>query len=415
MPNVNFYLKAPDAAGKSLVILQMKYRGLRLVYSTGENIKPAWWNKSKQRLKVTSQTTLTGDHNLNDLLTNLETELLTAYNTEKKNGIPAPDTLKKYLKAFMNKNIGKGQDKITLLSFIEKFKEERKGNKALNTIKKYGTVLTHLKEYNKKQKIDFDSINLDFFHSYVSFLKAKGLAKNTIAKDIAVLKTIMNEAVDRKLTTNTDFKHRKFSYGYEDVDSVYLNDAEITELFNHDFSQNKKLDAVRDLFVFGCNVGLRYSDYSTVKPENIITREGKKFIKIITQKTGETVIIPCSKTVLKIFEKYSDNSNSLPKTISPQKFNEYLKVVCKEAGLTEKGRLLTDPELPLYDCISSHTARRSFCTNLFLSGFPSLEIMKISGHQSEKVFMKYIKVTKQQSADRLLEHMEGGKTKLKAV
>jgi integrase len=423
MPNVNFYLKAPDTSGNSLIILQMKYRGLRLVYSTGETVyspnekvKKTVWNEKKQRVKNNKLTTADGDHNLNDLLNNLEKEISNAYNTEIKNGIPAPDTLKKYLKNFMNKNIGKQEDKTTLLSFIEKFIEESKGNKAENTVKKYGTLLTHLKEYyKKKQKIDFNSINLDFFHSYTTFLKEKKLAKNTIAKDIAVLKTIMNEAVDRNHTTNINFKHRKFSYGYEDVDSVYLSEAEIIKLFKHDFSENKKLEQVRDLFVFGCNVGLRYSDYSTVRPENIITIDNKKFIKIITQKTGETVIIPCSETVLKIFDKYKDSPNQLPRAISPQKFNEYLKVVCKEAGLTAKGRLLTDPELPLYECCSSHTARRSFCTNLYLSRFPSIEIMKISGHRSERAFMKYIKVSKQEAADRLYKHMENRANKLQAV
>jgi site-specific recombinase XerD len=416
MPNVNFYLKAADGSGNSLIILQMKYRGQRLVYSTGETVDASNWNEKKQKLRSNSQTTKDGEHSINDLLVSLESVLTKAYNNEIKSGIPSPDTLKKYLKDFMNKNIGKIENRTTLLSFIEDYMKESKGEKAENTIKKYGTLLTHLKEYyKKKQKIDFDSINLDFFRSYVTFLKAKGLAKNTIAKDIAVLKGMMSEAIDRNHTTNINFKHKKFSYSYEDVDSVYLNEAEIEKLYKHDFLGKKKLEQIRDLFVFGCNVGLRYSDYSSVKQENIITIDGNKYIKINTQKTDETVIIPCNETVLKIFDKYSGNANSLPRTISAQKFNEYLKDVCKEAGFTKKGRLITQPDVPLYDCITSHTARRSFCTNLYLSGFPSIEIMKISGHRTEKAFLKYIKVGKQEAAERLYKHMETRTNKLQAV
>jgi integrase len=101
---------------------------------------------------------------------------------------------------------------------------------------------------------------------------------------------------------------------------------------------------------------------------------------------------------LEILKKYKDNYNSLPKALSNQNFNQYIKEVCQKAGLTEKGRLLTFPKKELYECITSHTARRSFATNLYLDGYPTIEIMKITGHKTEKAFMKYIKVSKQDAA-----------------
>jgi integrase len=110
--------------------------------------------------------------------------------------------------------------------------------------------------------------------------------------------------------------------------------------------------------------------------------------------------------VLEIFKKYESSPNSLPKSDSNQKFNDYIKMACKEAGLTETGRLSTSPELPLFECISSHTARRSFATNLYLDGYPVIEIMKITGHKTEKAFMKYIRVTKLDAAKRLSQHMK---------
>jgi integrase len=72
----------------------------------------------------------------------------------------------------------------------------------------------------------------------------------------------------------------------------------------------------------------------------------------------------------------------LPKSLSNQKFNEHIKEVALKAGLTETGRLATDPNKPLYECISSHTSRRSFATNLYLVGYPTIEIQKITGPQN---------------------------------
>jgi len=78
--------------------------------------------------------------------------------------------------------------------------------------------------------------------------------------------------------------------------------------------------------------------------------------------------------------------------------------VCQLIGLTEKGRLSTNPSLELWECISSHTARRSFATNYYLQEFPIVHLMKITGHRTEKSFYKYIKISKLESAKRLSIH-----------
>lgn len=223
----------------------------------------------------------------------------------------------------------------------------------------------------------------------------------------------MDEAVDLKYTTNVEYRHKKFSYGTEDTDAVALTSEEIQKLYKHDFSSDQRLERVRDLFIFGCFSGLRYGDFSQVKPEHIVKRNGSTFIRMKTRKTDEEVIVPCNDTILEIFKKYKSNPNSLPKAISAQKFNDYLKQVCEAAGLNETGRLLTKPELKLYECVTSHTARRSAITNWYLSGFPAIDLMRISGHRTERSFMTYIKISKQQVAERLAAHVN--LKKMKAV
>ncbi|HRN56924.1 MAG TPA: phage integrase SAM-like domain-containing protein, partial [Agriterribacter sp.] len=351
------------------------------------------------------------------LLTNLRKECTTAYNSMIETGIPTPAMIREKLQAFIDKHHNAEvveQNRTTFLNLLERFTTgeiKHKGrDKSPNTIKTYNTLKGHLIAFQKKNKtiypdgLDFKNIDLDFYYRYTSFLKKKGLGVNAVSKDIQILKVIMREAIDLELTDNARFMNKKFAVNRIETDAVYLTDKEILKLYKHDLSNNTKLEHVRDLFVFGCHVGLRYSDYSTVQPENIVQIDGEYYIKLITKKTNDLVIIPCNPIVLQIFRKYGKNPNKLPKAISNQKFNDYIKEACKTAELTETGRLSTNPKAELWECISSHTARRSFATNLYLDGFPTLDLMKITGHKTERAFLKYIRIGKLDAARRLSEH-----------
>ena len=416
MSEVNYYLKEPQKDGDTPIYLKILYNGKILKYYIGQSIHKDKWNFGKQRVKNNKQTTKDGKRYLNDLLNKLAETCETAYNEALKDGIPAPETLREKLELYINQNDDTGKPKaVTLLDLVERFTNNEikfKGrDKSPNTIKTYTTTKKHLQEFIKKDKeynkgIGFEDINLDFYYKFVTFLKSKKLGQNAVSKDVSILKVFMNEAVDLGYTNNMAFKHKKFAGPRIETDAVFLTEDELTSLYQYDFSKNKKLEAVRDLFIFGCYVGLRFSDYSTIKPENIVTIDGDSFIKLRTQKTGELVIIPCNPVVMEIFEKYKNNPNRLPRTISNQKFNEYIKDACEDAGMKETGRLATEPTLELYKCISSHTARRSFCTNLYLDGFPTIDIMKVSGHRTEKAFMKYIRVSKHDTAMRMSQHIK---------
>ena len=243
------------------------------------------------------------------------------------------------------------------------------------------------------------------------------LKQNTLAKGISRIKLFMGEAVDLGYTTNLQFKHKKFSMPDVEVDACYLTENEILKFYRYDFSYCTRLEKIRDLFIFGCFVGLRYSDYSQIKQEHIIEIEGNLYIKMITKKTKAIVIIPLNHIVLEIFKKYECNSNRLPQSMSDVNFNKYIKEAAKIAGLNETGRVAWDLNKPLYELIASHTARRSFATNFYLEGVPSIDLMKLTGHTSEKSFLKYIKVSKLDTAKRLQLHIKNNLSKyvLKAV
>ena len=413
-PQVNFRLKPEDNDGLSNIVLDFAYQKRRLRYGFGQSIKPKDWNEKKQRVKDKLATTNDGKFALNDMLDNLESTCLRAYSEALKDGIPDTNILKHALDTLIEKNHNNAEvsNKPTLFSLAQRFINGeikfRGKDKSQSSLDNYSAVTKHLKAYQtfSKLRVDFDTIDLDFFYSYVNYLKHKQkLAVNTIAKDISIIKVFMGEAVDLEYTDNMKFRHKKFAFNEEETDNVYLTEDELTQLYALKIA-NKKLEEVRDLFIFGAWVGLRFSDFSNIKPENIIQIDGDFFIKMITQKTKELVIIPCNPVVMEIFEKYANRPNRLPKTISNQKFNEYIKDVCKLADFNEKGRVSTKPKEILADLVSSHTARRSFATNYYLQGFPTIDLMKITGHKTERSFLKYIRVSKLDTAKRLSEHIK---------
>lgn len=216
----------------------------------------------------------------------------------------------------------------------------------------------------------------------------------------------MNESFDRGLHKNMNHLNRKFKVIEESTDSIYLTQEEIKNMYSLDLSDNIKLEKVRDLFIIGCYTGLRFSDLEKLTKSNFIAKNTQ--IKVKTEKTGDSVIVPVHKFVKEIFDKYN---GEVPKPYSNQKMNEYLKEVSLKAGLTQnqlvtitKGGVRVKETYQKFELVSTHTARRSFATNLFIAEVPSITIMKITGHKTEKAFLKYIRLTQEQNANKLVNH-----------
>ena len=182
---------------------------------------------------------------------------------------------------------------------------------------------------------------------------------------------------------------------------IYLTDTEINKIYNFDFSYSQRLQNAKDLFIIGLRTGLRISDFMYIKEINL--KQG--FIHIETKKTGQKVIIPLHQQIKEIYNR----RGGLPYAISHQKFNLYIKEICKLVGideLTEGAIMNTQTKrkeqgiYPKYKLVSSHTCRRSFASNLY-GKLPNRVIMDITGHKTETQFLKYIKITKEENAETL--------------
>ncbi len=181
-----------------------------------------------------------------------------------------------------------------------------------------------------------------------------------------------------------------------------MTEEEIDRIFYHDFSHNKKLDKARDLLIIGLWTGQRIGDFKNINATNI--KNG--FIEITANKTGVDVVIPIHHQIEQILKKWN---NDFPPALSAQKFNEYIKEIGREVGLTEivsgakmnpETKRKEEGEYPKYELMSSHICRRSFATNHY-GKLPTLTIMAITGHQSEKMFFNYIQTTPKEYAEEM--------------
>ena len=208
--------------------------------------------------------------------------------------------------------------------------------------------------------------------------------------------------IDKGVIPPIDLKH--FKVVEEETDAIYLSEKELSTIHELDLSDDKQLEEIRDVFITGCFTGLRYSDLSTLSPEHIDL--DNEIINLKQRKVHKAVIIPMIDYVPEILKKYNYDLPKIPRYI----FNERVKELGRRAKLKQKIEVVRkkgkEREKRVYEkweMISSHTCRRSFCTNMYLSGFPAGELMRISGHKSPSAFMRYIKVDNLQAAKRLKE------------
>jgi len=414
--SVTFILKDPQAKVKTPIYMIYWHGQTRIKISTGERIISKYWNSEDHRARQTKPIK-TELQNINTRLDTIETGVMnTARDHINKNGQFIQDQLTEELRQILKPGAIKTIQTHTFLSAVQEY--IAKANKKPLTMVSYNNTLNVLTDYQNtlKKTIPLDDINMDFYEDFIKYLQnvkreiketiVTGYTPNTIGRHIKQIKVFMSYANDKGYTTNQGFKHRKFRKLEETADTIYLNDKDLLTLYNLDLSENMKYDRVRDLFLIGCYTGLRFSDLSQLTPDKFI-KDGTQ-LKVKTIKTGETVIIPLHWTIKEILTKYNGGT---PRPISNQKMNEYLKELCNIKHFQEnvilnktEGGLSYEQKKQKWELVTVHTARRSFATNMFLAEVPAISIMKITGHRTEKAFMKYIKITQEQNADKLSIH-----------
>lgn len=301
-----------------------------------------------------------------------------------------------------------------------------------NTCKVWSNFLGILKRFYAENPFTWTDVNKSLTDRFVCFMEDEGYMVKSINKYLICFRAMVGYALEQGMHENT-FALKAFSkkkvQESDKAKEIYLTGTELQALYE------MKLDGlkgkIRDVFLVGTYLCQRFSDYSRLERENFTTTaKGTKIVRIVQEKTGNSVVIPIlNDNLLHIAEKYD---YEIPK-VNDVVLNRYIKQILKELSETvptlarlertvltmkertkeERGEVSFTRDTkghvvkPRYDLVSSHTARRSGITNLYLTGlFDSFQMMSVSGHKDEKTFNEYIKLSSDEIADTIARKVE---------
>jgi len=407
MKKPRFNLKN-KAHKESLISLIAFFKGQRLVYSSGMKVPPKYWNYNALRVKEVQDFI---DHvHINKRLDVLEaaaTKICKQY--ELAGEALTQIAFKREMDTALTGRVRVAANN-DFTSYFALFVEDRSKSPkyAHGSIQVYNSTTKHLGKYVRNKSIKFEDLTIDFFKGFINYLYRLKFSDNYVNKLLSTIRTVLNEATEEGLNKNMAYKSRKISVGKTDTDNVYLTEDEIQKLAILDLNARPSLDRVRDLFIIAAYTGLRYSDFTNLKPENIQEIEGIRTFNVLTQKTKDRLVIPIHPIVETVLCKYDFN---LPEPISNQKMNDALKELCKIAGLVQvvtkrqyRGGKVTEVPYQKWQLVSSHSGRRSFATNAYKAGVGMLSIMRITGHKKPETFLKYIKFDNEENAILMAKH-----------
>lgn len=447
MSTIRFNLRTDKVlkAGQSPIELIYQISGQRKYYNTGQKLLSQCWDPKPQQAVYIDKRIAKKLHptiNYDLFLTAKEAKEINSDLDELTKGIE--DIEKRFemdkvvysaemvidkLKANKSPTTKREAHSNILFDFIDRYIDEHKATREAGSLSVYKALKKHLQNYQQdtQRKITFDKIDFSFFQSFQNHLlsltktidgKVMPLLNNTtIAKQLSTVKTFLSYA--RKQGVNVSDRYKDFKIKKETLEVIALTNSEFESLFYLDLSTNKRLAQVRDVFCFACTTGLRYSDLHQLKREHIKADE----IRLIVKKTKEPLSIPLTPYSKAIIAKYATMHRPLP-VISNQKLNDYIKELCKMAGITEqveivryRGAKREAITYDKYELIGVHTGRKTFATLSLEKGMSAEEVMTITGHRDYQSFKRYVKVTEQRKKTVMLKAWGGelNIVKLKAV
>lgn len=257
----------------------------------------------------------------------------------------------------------------------------------------YRNLLEHFLNYQDHvgQSYTTKDIGREEVEGFIEYLHIeKRLKISTIKSMITKLKYLLEKAYLNGWAVDDSYTDAKVREN--ESTQIYLSEKEVARIY-YAKGLTKKQEEIRDMFVVGCMTGQRYSDYSRLSKDNIVGDN----IHVLQRKTKNKAVVPLTDYVREIFERYGGN---LPAARCIQYFNKAIKEICKKIGLVdmvvyeeEQAGEIVMIRRPKYEMISSHTARRTFATNMIRNNVSTSKIRKCTGHKSTACFDRYDRMT----------------------
>lgn len=383
--------------------------GKRAECSTQKQVHPKFWDQENN--KVFDR--YCEAKAINDYLILVKADLIRHYNILL--------STKEYVTAEDLKNNYKGVKEIkkTFLQLFTQFNQQLKERKEIDDLSEgrlrrfgilYGKVQEYIKHKFRKSDMTLEELKLSFIVEFEHYLRTVGkIGHNTSMKYAKDLKQILKYGVMLEYITSNPFEN--FQCTYKKVKREFLDQVELDRLYHKEFTV-KRLEEVRDCYVFSCYTGYAYSDAEALSPNDLaVGIDGGMWIIRDRKKTDTTENVPLLPIPLEIIEKYKvhpyckANKRLLPMN-SNQRYNAYLKEIADLCAVNKK--------------LTTHTARHTFATTVLLSNDVPMETaMELLGHTDirttqiyGKVVQKKVSIDMGRLRQRLMKSHDPQKSKL---
>jgi len=360
-----------------------------------------YWKKQHQLQRIKDVAILNQQNRIKTELNKLASHVLTAFNrlsdTEVLNvtKVWLQQQIEKYYNLSGSKSLKNGIP-TDLVGYINFYLDYRKNEMSKSAREKNITARNKLIRFEKHQQkpILIKEVNDRFKTEFVNYCIDNNYGKNTVQKDLSMIKTYCRHA--RYLGLEVHPQMDVLRLDKEKTEPIYLTFQELERIENVK-NLPEELQTARDWLLISCYLGQRVSDFMRFTSELIRYEEGKPLLEFTQKKTGKTMTIPVHKKVLEILQK---RGGKFPEPQTENKYNLLIKKVCKIVRITEKikggkfiktenGYRKTSGLYPKYELVTSHIGRRSFATN-FYGKIPTNYLIYITGHSTEQLFLTYI-------------------------
>lgn len=418
MATVNFLYRSQKEKSNLNLRLLFSHNGrnFQIGGKTKLIVSKDYWKNIHHKKRINEPDLSNYRNEINEKLTKLSNFILKEFNQSNPDEVDKEwlsDTIERYYNP-------KPEIPSRLIHFFDYYLKEKSIQLTETRIRRINVIrnfLIKLEDYTGKT-YEINKVNNKFLSDLIKYSNLNGYAVNTQKGYLSVIKTICYYARDEKNIQISNLKN--ISIKEEKSLTVYLNFEEIEKIRNHQF-ETDYLDNARDWLIISCYTGQRVSDFMRFTTDMIIKEDHRVYLKFKQKKTGKAMKIPFIEEARSVLEK---RGGQFPRKISSQKYNDYIKEVCKQVGINEmvKGKMrvciIDDPSkatkndyrdveglYPKWQLVSSHIGRRSFATNYY-GKKKTANLIYITGHKTERMFKAYVKADDDEQAKRAFDDFE---------
>ena len=424
MATVNFLYRSGKPDGPLTARLLFSHNGKNYVFSkrTREVVNKAVWEADKSKDITIINKRFEYMSGVNKLMT----YILTAFESARPEQITS-QWLDRQVDFYYAPARGGNEIPESLIDFIDFYISDRKDDGediTEKSVNRYNVIKSKLQKYEKhtRRTIYINQVDNQFKQDLLKYLKNDGYSLSTIARDFIYVKAFCKHAKSKGMDVSLQLDNFKIKIPRKETEKkmsqkIFLSNAEIEQIENKE-GLSESLSNVRDWLLISCHTGQRVSDFMRFKKDMITYQKDKggvlrPLIEFTQIKTGAIVKIPLHQKIVTILEK---RAGEFPEPISDQRYNEYLKDLCRDCEINtkiegsktvrlSKGKIRKqEGTFEKWKLISSHVGRRSFATNWY-GKIPTSRLIRYTGHTTEKTLRAYLDKSNEDTLDEMIEDM----------